>query len=89
MRTYKTSNIQYIAGFKNSLNSFHFYLQQDLKCQNKKAVEVVPLVKGLKEKDKRIGKTRKMGGEGEKKIYVDNIQKERLITEMRTNKFCG
>ena len=30
-----------------------------------------------------------MGGEGEKKIYVDNIQKERLITEMRTNKFCG
>ena len=68
MRTYKTFSVQYITGIKNSLNSFHFYLQQDLKCQNKKAVEVVPLVKGLKEKDKRIGKTRKMGREGEKKI---------------------
>ena len=67
MRTYKAFSVQYITGFKNSLNSFH-YLQQDLKCQNKKAVEVVPLVKGLKEKDKRIGKTRKMGREGQKKI---------------------
>ena len=43
-------------------------MQQDLKCYNKKAVEAVPLVKGLKEKDKRIGKTRKMGKEGEKKM---------------------
>ena len=48
--------------------NFHFYMQQDLKCYNKKAVQVVPLVKGLKEKDKRIGKTRKTGKEGEKKM---------------------
>ena len=39
-----------------------------MKCYHKKAVEVVPPVKDLKEKDKRIGKTRKMGREGEKKI---------------------
>ena len=42
-------------------------MQQDLKCYNKKA-EAVPLVKGLKEKDKRIAKTRKIGKEGEKKM---------------------
>ena len=42
-------------------------MQQDLKCYNKKA-EAVTLVKGLKEKDKRIAKTRKIGKEGEKEM---------------------
>ena len=60
--------MQYIVGFKNSLNRFRFYLQQDLKYYHKKAVEFVPPVKDLKEKDKRIVKTSKMGREEEKKI---------------------
>ena len=60
--------------FKQFLNSkpfnfnFHFYLQQDLKYYNTKAEEAVPLVKTLNKKDKRIGKARKMGREGEKKM---------------------
>ena len=42
--------------------------QQDVKCYNKKAVEAVSLVKGLKKKHKRIGKTRKMRRKGENKM---------------------
>ena len=46
----------------------HFYLQQDLKCYNKEAVEAVSLVEGLNGKGQRIGKNRKMGSAGEKKM---------------------
>ena len=48
--------------------NFHLYFQQDLKCYNKKAVEAASLVKGLKEKDKRTGKNKKMGREGDMKM---------------------
>ena len=60
MRTYKTSNIQYIVGFKK-FKQFSLLFAQDLKCYNKKAVEVVPLVKDLKEKEnrKKNGKRRR------------------------------
>ena len=60
-----------------------------MKCYHKKAVEVVPPVKDLKEKEKRIGEPEKWEEKERRKYYVNNIQKERLMTEMRTKEVCG
>ena len=57
---------------------FHFYLQQDLKCYNKEAVEAVSLVEGWKGKGQRIGKKQKNGKRrreenGMSIIYRENV----------------
>ena len=71
-RTSNTFNIRYIVRLENSLNNIqtgnYFYLQQDLKFYNKKALETISLVKGLKEKEKKQQKPEKVGREGQKKM---------------------
>ena len=47
------------------------------------------LVKALKEKDKRIGKTRKMGRKRRREENGMSREKEGLMADMRTKKFCG
>ena len=54
-----------------------------------KAVEVVSLIKALKEKDKRIAKSRKMGRKRRREENGMSTEKEGLMADMRTKKFCG